>query len=65
MPQTVTIDEAEEIRNRIKSTVYEFSVRIGFAPTAYYQAVRRGRIGPLMSSQIVRHFARHLLEIRR
>ena len=64
MPQSVTVKEAEAIRNKLDLNVYQFSNRIGLSPTAYYKALQRKNIGPYMSFRIMMHCQRQLTEVR-
>ena len=60
----VTIQEAEQIREKLGLDMYEFSNRIGLSPTAYLQAYNRKSVGPYMALRIMMHCQRQLAEVR-
>jgi len=61
---SVTFEDAERIRAKLKMNLYEFSARIGLSPTAYLQAYRRQTVGRYMALKIAMHCPRQLAELR-
>ncbi len=54
----ITPEQAEEIRKERGLTLEQFSVRLGYSPTAYVQAVGRGHFSWWMAREIVRRYGR-------
>jgi len=60
----VTIKEAERIRTTLGLSVYEFSVKLGYSPTAYHYAAKRGRMSKWMAKEVATRYGRRLAEGR-
>lgn len=60
----VTIKEAEDIRKSLGLSQYQFSVRLGYSPTAYPYAVRTNSMSRWMKREIATRFGRLLSEVR-
>lgn len=56
----VTLHDAERIRRTLGLSVYAFSVRLGYSPTAYHYAQKRGRLSRWMGREIATRFGRIL-----
>ena len=64
MADQVTIDEAERIRTSLGFSTYAFSVKLGYSPTAYAYARRKGKFSRWMAREIAMRYGRVLSEIR-
>lgn len=60
----VTIKEAEDIRKALGLSAYQFSVKLGYSPTAYPYAVRTKNLSRWMKREIATRFGRILSEVR-
>ncbi len=65
MPERVTIQQAEQIRERLGLSVYEFSHRLGYSATAYRMALNEKSLSRWMAKEIAQRFGRFLEEVRR
>ena len=61
----VTIKEAEDIRKSLGLSVYEFSLKLGYSPTAYPYAVKTKNLSRWMAREISTRYGRVLNEVRR
>lgn len=61
----VTIKEAEDIRQSLGFSVYEFSVKLGYSPTAYPYAVKTKNLSRWMAREISTRYGRILAELRK
>lgn len=61
---TLTIKEAEKIRENLGLNIYEFSHRLGYSATAYKYALQKNRISRWMAREISARFGRVLSEVR-
>jgi hypothetical protein len=52
----MTIDFAEYVRDSKDLTVEEFSMKLGYSPRAYYQALKRKKISRWMAKEIRERF---------
>lgn len=57
---SVSLKDAEKIRERLGDDVYQFSIRIGYSPNAYKFATRAG-LSPRMAREIWRRY-NHVLQ---
>lgn len=60
----VTITEAEDIRKSLGLSMYEFSVRLGYSPTAYQYAAKTKKLSRWMAREIATRYGRILSEVR-
>jgi hypothetical protein len=60
----VTIHEAEQIRKSLGLSLYEFSTKLGYSPTAYQYAYRYKKLSRWMAREISTRYGRVLSEIR-
>ena len=60
----ITVNDAERIRRSMGVSVYEFSVRLGYSPTAYKYAVKKKSISRWMAREISIRYGKLLAEVR-
>ena len=60
----ITYQDAERVRKSIGASVYEFSVRLGYSPTAYKYAVDNKRLSRWMAREISIRYGKLLAEVR-
>lgn len=64
MSEQVTLTEAEAIRTSLGLSLYEFSVKLGYSPTAYQYALKYKKLSRWMAREIAMRYGRILSEVR-
>jgi hypothetical protein len=52
----ITIKDAERIRKQYEYTMYEFSMKLGFSPTAYLYSFNQKRLSRRMQREVSRRY---------
>ena len=60
----ITIRDAEQVRKSLGVSTYEFSVRLGYSPTAYHYAKEKQRLSRWMAREISIRYGKLLAEVR-
>ena len=62
MKTQVSCEQAEAVRKRLGVSPEALSVSLGYSPTAYREAIKRGKLSRWMAGEIRRRYWRHLDE---
>ena len=65
MPGPISIEDAERIRLAINLNKYEFSVALGYSPTAYLYALDKDWLSRKMAARIEKKYRRMLEMVRK